>query len=48
MITTFRAALAVVLLAGFYVIVAAITAGIAVFDYYAVRYGHAGGLCAAL
>ena len=43
MITSFRAALAVVLLAGFYVIVAAITAGIAVFDYYAVRYGHAGG-----
>lgn len=43
MITTFRAALAVVLLAGFYVLVAAITAGIAVLDYYAVRYGHAGG-----
>jgi Zn-dependent protease with chaperone function len=42
-ITTFRAALAVVLLAGFYVLVAAITAGIAVLDYYAVRYGHAGG-----
>jgi Zn-dependent protease with chaperone function len=43
MITTFRAALAVVLLAGFYVLVAATTAGVAVFDYYAVRYGHAGG-----
>jgi Zn-dependent protease with chaperone function len=43
MITTFRAAVAVVLLAGFYVLVAAVTAGIAVFDYYAVRYGHAGG-----
>ncbi|MGH3381825.1 MAG: M48 family metallopeptidase [Actinoallomurus sp.] len=43
MITSFRAALAVVLLAGFYVIVAAITAGIAVLDYYGVRYGHAGG-----
>ena len=43
MITTFRAALAVVLLAGFYVLVTAITAGIGVFDYYAVRYGHAGG-----
>lgn len=43
MITTFRAALAVVLLAGFYVLVAAITVGVAVFDYYAVRYGHAGG-----
>jgi Zn-dependent protease with chaperone function len=43
MITTFRAALAVALLAGFYVIVAAFTGGIAVFDYYAVRYGHAGG-----
>lgn len=43
MITTFRAALAVVLLAGFYVLVAAITAGVAAFDYYAVRYGHAGG-----
>jgi Zn-dependent protease with chaperone function len=42
MITTFRAALAVVLLAGFYVLVTAITAGIGVFDYYAVRYGHAG------
>jgi Zn-dependent protease with chaperone function len=43
MITTFRAALAVVLLVGFYVLVTAITAGIGVFDYYAVRYGHAGG-----
>ncbi|GLY72276.1 M48 family metallopeptidase [Actinoallomurus iriomotensis] len=43
MITTFRAAVAVVLLAGFYVLVTAITAGIAVLDYYAVRYGHAGG-----
>jgi Zn-dependent protease with chaperone function len=43
MITTFRAAVAVVLLAGFYVLVAAFTAGVAVFDYYAVRYGHAGG-----
>src|ERR1700750_2341568 len=43
MITTFRAAVAVVLLAGFYVLVAAFTAGIAVVDYYAVRYGHAAG-----
>jgi Zn-dependent protease with chaperone function len=43
MTTTFRAALAVVLLAGFYVLVAALTAGIAVLDYYAVRFGHAGG-----
>jgi len=43
MITTFRAAVAVVLLAGFYVLVAAFTAGTAIFDYYAVRYGHAGG-----
>jgi Zn-dependent protease with chaperone function len=43
MITTFRAALAVVLLVGFYVLVTALTAGIGVLDYYAVRYGHAGG-----
>jgi Zn-dependent protease with chaperone function len=43
MVTTFRAALAVALLAGFYILTAAITTGIAVFDYYAVRYGHAGG-----
>jgi Zn-dependent protease with chaperone function len=43
MITSFRAALAVVLLAGFYLIVAAITAGIVVLDYFCVRYGHAGG-----
>jgi Zn-dependent protease with chaperone function len=43
MITTFRAVVAVVLLAGFYVLVAAFTAGVAAFDFYAVRYGHAGG-----
>jgi Zn-dependent protease with chaperone function len=43
MITTFRAAVAVALLAGFYVLVAAFTVGGAIFDYYAVRYGHAGG-----
>jgi Zn-dependent protease with chaperone function len=43
MITTFRAAVAVVLLAGFYVLVTAIAVGTGVFDYFAVRYGHAGG-----
>lgn len=43
MLTTFRAAVAVVLLAGFYVLVTAITAGTVVFDFYAVKYGHAGG-----
>src|SRR3954471_3137798 len=43
MITTFRAAVAVVLLAGFYVLVAAFTAGTAVLDFFAVKYGHAGG-----
>jgi Zn-dependent protease with chaperone function len=43
MITTFRAAVAVILLAGFYVLVAAMAAGTAVFDFYAVKYGHAGG-----
>jgi Zn-dependent protease with chaperone function len=43
MLTTFRAAVAVVLLAGFYVLVTAVTAATAVFDYYAVKYGHAGG-----
>jgi Zn-dependent protease with chaperone function len=43
MITTFRAAVAVVLLAGFYVLVTAITVGVGVFDFYAVKYGHAGG-----
>jgi Zn-dependent protease with chaperone function len=43
MITTVRAAVAVVLLAGFYLLVTAITAGTVVFDYFAVRYGHAGG-----
>ncbi|MEV0407791.1 M48 family metallopeptidase [Actinoallomurus sp. NPDC050550] len=43
MLTTFRAAVAVVLLAGFYVLVAAFTAGTVVFDFYAVKYGHAGG-----
>jgi Zn-dependent protease with chaperone function len=43
MITTFRAAVAVFLLAGFYLLVAAVTVGTVVFDYFAVRYGHAGG-----
>ncbi|MEV5709149.1 M48 family metalloprotease [Actinoallomurus sp. NPDC052274] len=43
MLTTFRAAVAVVLLAGFYVLVSAITAGTVFFDFYAVKYGHAGG-----
>lgn len=43
MITSLRAAVAVVLLAGFYVLVAGVTAGTVVLDYFAVRYGHAGG-----
>ncbi|MCW2864489.1 MAG: hypothetical protein JWP48_6197 [Actinoallomurus sp.] len=43
MITTFRAAVAVVLLAGFYVLVTAIAAGTGVLDFYAIKYGHAGG-----
>ncbi|MCO5966944.1 M48 family metallopeptidase [Actinoallomurus soli] len=43
MLTTFRAAVAVVLLAGFYVLVAVITVGTVFFDFYAVKYGHAGG-----
>jgi Zn-dependent protease with chaperone function len=43
MTTTFRAAVAVVLLAGFYVLVAAITAATVVLDYFGVKYGHAGG-----
>jgi Zn-dependent protease with chaperone function len=43
MITTFRAAVAVALLAGFYVLVAAFAVGTAVLDVAAVKYGHAGG-----
>lgn len=43
MITTLRAALAVTLLAGFYVLVAVITAGTLAADFFLVRYGHSAG-----
>lgn len=47
MITTLRAALAVALLAGFYVLVVVITAGTVLLDFVLVRYGHSGGAKAA-
>lgn len=47
MITTVRAALAVGLLAGFYVLVAVITVGTVTLDFFLVRYGHSGGAKAA-
>ena len=47
MITTLRAAVAVALLAGFYVLVAVITAVTVAADFLLVRYGHSGGAKAA-